>query len=76
MMKKAQSQGAGKEIYKTLSDRLTKNLEEADKLMEQTNLPAYTAVPDHNVLVTSWLNARTQTSGRTSRRLLPSYSAN
>ncbi len=31
-------------------ERLNRNLEDADKLMAQTNLPQYTAVPDHNVL--------------------------
>jgi len=50
MMKKAAAQGVAKELYTKLLDRLTKNIEEADKLMAQTNLPSYTAVPDHNVL--------------------------
>ena len=49
-MKKAAAQGAQKELYSKLLERLNKNLVEADKLMAQTNLPQYTAVPDHNVL--------------------------
>ena len=35
-----------KDMYGKLLERLTKNLEEADKLMEQTHLPSYTAIPD------------------------------
>jgi hypothetical protein len=50
MMKKAAAQGTTKDLYSKLLERLTNDLEEADKLMAQTNLPAYTAVPDHNVL--------------------------
>ena len=53
MLKKAASTtsgGALKEQYNKLLDRLTHNIEDADKLMLQTNMPAYTAVPDHNVL--------------------------
>ena len=35
-----------KEMYSKLLERLNKNLEDADKLMEQTHLPSYTAIPD------------------------------
>lgn len=50
MLKKAQTQGAMQELYKKLLERLDSNIEDADKLMAQSNLPSYTAVPDHNVL--------------------------
>lgn len=39
-----------KDLHNKLAERLGKHLEDADKLMQQTNLPGYTAVPDHNVL--------------------------
>ena len=39
-----------KDLYSKLIERVNKSLEDADKLMQQTNLPTYTAVPYVNVL--------------------------
>jgi hypothetical protein len=39
MLKKAATQGAIKDLYNKLLDRLNKSLEDADKLMLQTQLP-------------------------------------
>ena len=51
MLKKAAAQqSALKEQYDKLAERLRKNVEEIDDLMKATNVPQYTAVPDHNVL--------------------------
>lgn len=51
MLKKtATSQTALKEQYEKLAERIAKNVEEIDGLMKVTNVPQYTAVPDHNVL--------------------------
>lgn len=51
MLKKAVNQNLSlKEQYEKLGDRLKKNVEEIDELMKATNVPQYTAVPDHNVL--------------------------
>lgn len=53
MLKKAASSAGGgalKEQYNKLLDRLTKNIEDADKLMSQSNLPSYSAFADQNVL--------------------------
>jgi len=51
MLKKAvTSQSALKEQYEKLAERLRRNVEEIDNLMKATNVPQYTAVPDHNVL--------------------------
>ncbi len=53
MLKKAaaaQQSAVLKEMYEKLSARLIKNVEEIDNLMKATNVPQYTAVPDHNVL--------------------------
>lgn len=52
MLKKAAAaqQSALKEQYEKLGARLAKNVEEIDTLMKATNVPQYTAVPDHNVL--------------------------
>lgn len=52
MLKKAAAaqSAAMKEQLEKLSHRLSKNVEEIDNLMKATNVPQYTAVPDHNVL--------------------------
>ena len=50
LRKAAASQNAMKEQYEKLAARLTKNVEDIDNLMKATNVPQYTAVPDHNVL--------------------------
>ncbi len=51
MLKKAVTQTQSiKEQYEKLGDRLKANVEEIDNLMKATNVPQYTAVPDHNVL--------------------------
>lgn len=48
MLKKAANQGAIKE-YEKLNDRLKQNLEDLEKLMKQTSMPSYSAMPDHDV---------------------------
>jgi hypothetical protein len=53
MLKKAaaaQQSALMKEQLAKLSQRLTKNVEEIETLMKATQVPQYTAVPDHNVL--------------------------
>jgi hypothetical protein len=52
MLKKAAAaqSAAMKEQLEKLSQRLARNVEEVDTLMKATNVPQYTAVPDHNVL--------------------------
>jgi hypothetical protein len=51
MLKKAvTSQAANKEQLEKLGERLKKNVEQIDDLMKATNVPQYTAVPDHNIL--------------------------
>lgn len=51
MLKKAVTQTQSiKDQYEKLGERLTANVEEIDNLMKATNVPQYTAVPDHNVL--------------------------
>jgi primosomal protein N'' len=51
MLKKAVSSNISmKEQYEKLADRLKKNVEDIDELMKATNVPQYTAVPDHNVM--------------------------
>lgn len=50
LRKAAASQSALKEQYEKLGARLAKNVDEIDSLMKATNVPQYTAVPDHNVL--------------------------
>lgn len=50
MLKKAATQNTLKELNEKLVTRLNKNVEEVDRLMKQTNVPQYTAVPDVNVL--------------------------
>jgi uncharacterized protein (UPF0147 family) len=51
MLKKAAaSQSAMKEQFEKLALRLAANVEEIDTLMKATNVPQYTAIPDHNVL--------------------------
>jgi len=50
MLKKAATQQTLKELNEKLVGRLNKNVEEVDKLMQQTNIPQYTAVPDVSVL--------------------------
>jgi len=50
LRKAAASQTALKEQYDKLAARLASNVEEIDNLMKATNVPQYTAVPDHNVL--------------------------
>ena len=50
MLKKAATQNTLKDLNEKLVVRLNKNVDEVDKLMKQTNIPAYTAVPDVNVL--------------------------
>lgn len=50
MLKKAATQNTIKELNDKLVTRLNKNVEEVDRLMKQTNVPQYTAVPDVNVL--------------------------
>lgn len=51
MLKKAATANAAyKEQLDKLAERLRKNVEEIDNLMKATNVPQYTAVPDHNVL--------------------------
>jgi hypothetical protein len=50
LRKAAASQNAFKEQYEKLGARLTKNVEDIENLMKATNVPQYTAVPDHNVL--------------------------
>lgn len=39
-----------KEQYDKLGERLKKNVDDIDELMKATNVPQYTAVPDHNVM--------------------------
>ena len=50
MLKRAAAQNTMKDLNDKLVARLTKSVEEVDKLMTQTNIPQYTAVPDVNVL--------------------------
>jgi len=51
MLKKAAAQTLSlKEQYEKLGDRLKKNVDDIDELMKATNVPQYTAVPDHNVM--------------------------
>ena len=51
MLKKAVNQSLSlKDQYAKLGERLKANVEEIDDLMKATNVPQYTAVPDHNVL--------------------------
>lgn len=50
MLKKAATQGAMKEQYEKLLQRVNKNVEDVEKLVAATNLPGFAAVPDHNVL--------------------------
>jgi hypothetical protein len=50
MLKRAATQNTMKELNEKLLQRLTASVEEVDKLMSQTNVPQYTAVPDPNVL--------------------------
>jgi len=50
MMKKAATQSGMKDMYDKLLQRVKTNVDTAEKLMEQTHLPAYTAVPDASVL--------------------------
>ena len=51
MLKKAAAQTMSlKEQYEKLGERLKKNVEDIDELMKATNVPQYTAVPDHNVM--------------------------
>ena len=51
MLKKAAAQTLSlKEQYDKLGDRLKKNVDDIDELMKATNVPQYTAVPDHNVM--------------------------
>ena len=51
MLKKAATQSISlKEQYEKLGERLKKNVEDIDELMKATNVPQYTAVPDHNVM--------------------------
>ena len=50
MLKKAATQQTLKDLNEKLTVRLNKNVEELDKLMNNANIPQYTAVPDMNVL--------------------------
>ena len=51
MLKKAVNQQSTlKEQQEKLGERLAKNVAEIDNLMKATNVPQYTAVPDHNVM--------------------------
>lgn len=51
MLKKAAAtHGSLKEQMTKLGERLAKNVEDIDNLMKATNVPQYSAVPDHNVL--------------------------
>lgn len=53
MLKKAaaaQQSALMKEQLNKLSQRLSNNVEEIENLMKATQVPQYTAVPDHNVL--------------------------
>lgn len=50
MLKKAAAQNTLKDLNEKLVGRLNRNVEEVDKLMKQTNVPQYSAVPDMNVL--------------------------
>lgn len=50
MLKKAATQNTIKEQYEKLSDRLKKNMQDIEKLLAATSIPAYSAVPDTNVL--------------------------
>jgi primosomal protein N'' len=50
MLKKAATQNTIKEQYEKLSERLKTNMESIEKLLSSTNVPSYSAVPDHNVL--------------------------
>ena len=50
MLKKASTQNTFKEQYSKLQERLSKNLEDANKLISSTSIPSYSAVPDPRVL--------------------------
>lgn len=51
MLKKAAAQSMSlKEQYEKLGERLKKNVDDIDELMKATNVPQYTAVPDHGVM--------------------------
>lgn len=50
MLKKAATQNTIKEQYEKLSARLTKNMADVESLLAATRVPAYSAVPDHNIL--------------------------
>jgi hypothetical protein len=50
MLKKVVTQNSLKEQTEKLAERLRKNVEDIDELMKATNVPQYTAIPDHNVL--------------------------
>jgi len=50
MLKKAATQNTIKEQYEKLSERLKSNMDSIEKLLKATNVPAYSAVPDHSVL--------------------------
>jgi hypothetical protein len=51
MLKKAAAQASSlKDQMEKLGERLKKNVDDIDELMKATNVPQYTAVPDHNVM--------------------------
>ena len=50
MLKKAATQNTIKEQYEKLSVRLSKNMQDVETLLAATRVPAYSAVPDHNIL--------------------------
>lgn len=50
MLKKAATQNTIKDQYEKLSNRLKENMQHIEKLLEATSVPAYSAVPDHNIL--------------------------
>ena len=50
MLKKAANHTALKEQFEKLGERLRNNVTEIDSLMKATNVPQYSAVPDHNAM--------------------------
>ena len=50
MHKKAAAQAGLQESFNKLIERLSSQIENVDKLMKQTAMPQYQAVPDHNIL--------------------------
>lgn len=51
MQRKAAAQKHSfKEQYEKLSERLKKNMDDIEKLLQATSVPAYSAIPDQNVL--------------------------